>query len=216
MPLFDPDEPGHTDRLHAVLGDCKPSAILTAASSAAGVRAVVPRRFPPPSVRASSPSTRFPTPSAKPGFARTSSSTTSPTCSTPRVRPEFRPAWRSPTALSAPTRCRWSTAIELTENSRGVTWLPLFHDMGLLTVILPALGGKYITIMSPRAFVQRPVPVDQGTRRGLRRRRHLRRRAQLRLRARCRARAAQGRRDPGPVSNVIGLINGSEPVTRRR
>ena len=47
-------------------------------------------------------------------------------------------------------------SIELNEDSRGVTWLPLFHDMGLLTVILPALGGKYITIMSPRAFVQRP------------------------------------------------------------
>src|SRR5699024_10229757 len=46
--------------------------------------------------------------------------------------------------------------IGLTLQSRGVTWLPLFHDMGLLTVILPALGGRYITIMSPRAFVQRP------------------------------------------------------------
>ena len=38
VPLFDPDEPGHTDRLHAVLGDCRPSAILTASESAAGVR----------------------------------------------------------------------------------------------------------------------------------------------------------------------------------
>ncbi|MGB3370246.1 MAG: AMP-binding protein, partial [Rhodococcus sp. (in: high G+C Gram-positive bacteria)] len=38
VPLFDPDEPGHTDRLHAVLGDCQPTAILTATSSAAGVR----------------------------------------------------------------------------------------------------------------------------------------------------------------------------------
>ncbi len=47
-------------------------------------------------------------------------------------------------------------SIELNESSRGVTWLPLFHDMGLLTVILPAVGGKYITIMSPRAFVARP------------------------------------------------------------
>ena len=38
VPLFDPDEPGHSDRLHAVLGDCKPTAILTATNSAAGVR----------------------------------------------------------------------------------------------------------------------------------------------------------------------------------
>jgi fatty acid CoA ligase FadD32 len=47
-------------------------------------------------------------------------------------------------------------ALGLTEDSRGVTWLPLFHDMGLLTVIVPAVGGKYITIMSPSAFVRRP------------------------------------------------------------
>ena len=47
-------------------------------------------------------------------------------------------------------------AIGVTENSRGVTWLPLFHDMGLLSVILPTIGGKFITIMSPSAFVRRP------------------------------------------------------------
>ena len=28
VPLFDPSEPGHVGRLHAVLDDCKPSAIL--------------------------------------------------------------------------------------------------------------------------------------------------------------------------------------------
>src|SRR5699024_12451503 len=38
VPLFDPDEPGHGDRLEAVLGDCNPAAILTATRSAAGVR----------------------------------------------------------------------------------------------------------------------------------------------------------------------------------
>ena len=47
--------------------------------------------------------------------------------------------------------------IEINKSARGVTWLPLFHDMGLLTVILPALGGSYITIMSPQAFIRRPA-----------------------------------------------------------
>ena len=32
VPLFSPDEPGHTDRLTAVLADCKPTAILTSVS----------------------------------------------------------------------------------------------------------------------------------------------------------------------------------------
>src|SRR5699024_7696031 len=44
----------------------------------------------------------------------------------------------------------------LSRSSRGVTWLPLFHDMGLVKVIAPALVGSTVTVMSPRAFVQRP------------------------------------------------------------
>src|SRR6202044_1985306 len=38
VPLFDPAEPGHVGRLHAVLDDCEPSAILTTSASAEGVR----------------------------------------------------------------------------------------------------------------------------------------------------------------------------------
>lgn len=38
VPLFSPDEPGHTDRLTAVLSDCEPTAILTSTKSAEAVR----------------------------------------------------------------------------------------------------------------------------------------------------------------------------------
>ena len=38
VPLFDPAEPGHVGRLHAVLDDCQPTAILTTTDSAEGVR----------------------------------------------------------------------------------------------------------------------------------------------------------------------------------
>src|SRR6202451_56858 len=38
VPLFDLAEPGHVGRLHAVLDDCSPSAILTTSDSAEGVR----------------------------------------------------------------------------------------------------------------------------------------------------------------------------------
>ena len=38
VPLFDPSEPGHVGRLHAVLDDCGPSAILTTTDAAEGVR----------------------------------------------------------------------------------------------------------------------------------------------------------------------------------
>ncbi|MEE9242507.1 MAG: AMP-binding protein, partial [Mycobacterium sp.] len=38
VPLFDPSEPGHVGRLHAVLDDCSPSTILTTTAAAEGVR----------------------------------------------------------------------------------------------------------------------------------------------------------------------------------
>jgi acyl-CoA synthetase (AMP-forming)/AMP-acid ligase II len=40
----------------------------------------------------------------------------------------------------------------------GVTWLPMFHDMGLVTtVLLPVYGGGPVWYMSPLAFLQRPL-----------------------------------------------------------
>lgn len=43
-------------------------------------------------------------------------------------------------------------------NSISVTWLPSYHDMGLLEGILSPLYGTYpLYLMSPLAFIQRPV-----------------------------------------------------------
>jgi acyl-CoA synthetase (AMP-forming)/AMP-acid ligase II len=44
-----------------------------------------------------------------------------------------------------------------TPHSRGVIWLPPYHDMGLIGGILqPLYGGFPVTLMSPFAFLQRP------------------------------------------------------------
>lgn len=44
------------------------------------------------------------------------------------------------------------------ETSRGVGWLPLFHDMGLVGHVLqPVYFGGLSVLMSPLAFVQKPV-----------------------------------------------------------
>jgi fatty acid CoA ligase FadD32 len=37
-----------------------------------------------------------------------------------------------------------------------VSWLPFFHDMGLITVLLSPMIGHYVTFMTPAAFVRRP------------------------------------------------------------
>jgi acyl-CoA synthetase (AMP-forming)/AMP-acid ligase II/alkylation response protein AidB-like acyl-CoA dehydrogenase/acyl carrier protein len=42
-------------------------------------------------------------------------------------------------------------------NTRIVSWLPLFHDMGLGTVLQGLWLGVHCVLMSPSAFVQRPV-----------------------------------------------------------
>lgn len=47
---------------------------------------------------------------------------------------------------------------ELNEKSVGVTWLPLFHDMGLIASLLNAIFVGYpIYIMPPSAFIRKPL-----------------------------------------------------------
>ena len=39
-----------------------------------------------------------------------------------------------------------------------MSWIPLFHDMGLvLGIIMPVLGGNHCVFMSPASFLQRPA-----------------------------------------------------------
>ena len=48
---------------------------------------------------------------------------------------------------------RW----ELSQDSTFVSWLPVFHDMGLVTgILLPVFGGFTGILMSPTSFLQRP------------------------------------------------------------
>ncbi|MFI2342089.1 long-chain-fatty-acid--AMP ligase FadD32 [Nocardia gamkensis] len=211
VPLFDPEEQGHTDRLHAVLGDCTPAAILTSGSAAAGVRKFF--RHLPPAQRP-----RIIAVEAIPDSVGAS-----------WVRPDINidsvaylqytsGSTRTPAGVAITHRAvgtnllQMIDAIGVTEHSRGVTWLPLFHDMGLLCVILPTVGGGFITIMSPSAFVRRPY-------------RWIKELAAASDGAGTFAAApnfafehaaARGKPKPGEkldLSNVIGLINGSEPVS---
>ncbi|GGF14945.1 long-chain-fatty-acid--AMP ligase FadD32 [Williamsia phyllosphaerae] len=211
VPLFSPDEPGHTDRLHAVLGDCTPSAILTATKSAEAVRDFFkhlpakerPRVIAVDAVPDSVGETwRKPQPKLHDVayLQYTSGSTRTP------AGVEITYESVSANAL------QMIDAMNLDESSRGVTWLPMFHDMGLLTIIIPALGGKYITIMSPAAFVRRPgrwinelaaLSDGAGTFAA----------APNFAYEHAAVRGLPREGESLDLSNVIGLINGSEPVT---
>ncbi|MBP5975408.1 AMP-binding protein [Brasilonema sp. CT11] len=48
-------------------------------------------------------------------------------------------------------------AFEHTPDSRGVIWLPPYHDMGLIGGVLqPVYGSCSVTLMSPESFLQKP------------------------------------------------------------
>ena len=215
VPLFSPDEPGHTDRLHAVLGDCQPTAILTATKSAEAVRDFfkhLPAKDRPRVIAVDavpdSVGSSWVAPVAGEDHNKDTVAYLQYTSGSTRVPAGVEITYEAVAA----NVLQIYDCIEIDRNARGVTWLPMFHDMGLLTVILPALGGKYITIMSPQAFVRRPG-------------RWIKELAAEADNAPTYAAApnfayehaaARGLPKPGEhldLSNVIGLINGSEPVT---
>ncbi|MCG7594698.1 long-chain-fatty-acid--AMP ligase FadD32 [Mycobacterium sp. PSTR-4-N] len=155
VPLFDPNEPGHVGRLHAVLDDCQPSAILTTTAAAEGVRKFFRTR----------PANQRPRVIAVDAVPNEVGSTWEPIDvqhDTIAYLQYTSGSTRIPTGVQI-THLNLATnvvqvieALDGQEGDRGVSWLPFFHDMGLITVLLSPMLGHYITFMTPAAFVRRP------------------------------------------------------------
>jgi len=213
VPLFDPSEPGHVGRLHAVLDNCEPSAILTTTEAAEGVRK----------------------------FFRTRPAKQRPrVIAVDAVPDEVGAAWepvetdqqaiaylqytsgstRIPTGVQiteqnlATNVVQVIEALEGEEGDRGVSWLPFFHDMGLITALLSPMIGHFFTFMTPAAFVRRPgrwiremarKPEDEG---GV---------ISVAPNFAFDHAAARGLpRDGEPpldLSNIKAILNGSEPIS---
>ncbi len=157
VPLFDPSEPGHVGRLHAVLDDCRPSAILTTTEAAEGVRKFFRSR----------PAKERPRVIAVDAVPDEVGATWQPvddvdadtiaylqyTSGSTRI-----PAGVQITHLNLATNVvQVIEALDGQEGDRGVSWLPFFHDMGLITMMVSPMVGYYVTFMTPAAFVRRPV-----------------------------------------------------------
>ena len=163
VPLFDPAEPGHVGRLHAVLDDCTPSAILTTSDSAEGVRKFFrsrpakerPRVIAVDAVPAEVASTWQPVPASHDTVAYlqyTSGSTRTPT-------------GVQITHLNLPTNVvQVIDAVEGTEGDRGVSWLPFFHDMGLITTLLSTVRRLQLHLHDARRLRAPARPVDSRAR----------------------------------------------------
>lgn len=155
VPLFDPSEPGHVGRLHAVLDNCQPSAILTTTAAAEGVRKFFRSR----------PANQRPRVIAVDAVPAEVASTWEPldvTIDTVAYLQYTSGSTRIPTGVQI-THLNLATnivqiieALEAEEGDRGLSWLPFFHDMGLITALLSPMIGHNFTFMTPAAFVRRP------------------------------------------------------------
>ncbi|MCV7384701.1 AMP-binding protein [Mycolicibacter longobardus] len=99
----------------------------------------------------------------------------------------------------------------LDRNTHGLSWLPLYHDMGLSMIGFPAVYGGHSTLLSPTAFIRRPQrwisALSDASRRG--------RVVTAAPNFAYELTAGRGRPAPGAdidLSNVVMII-GSEPVS---
>ncbi|MGH3561997.1 MAG: fatty acyl-AMP ligase [Mycobacterium sp.] len=210
VPLFAPELPGHAERLDAVLGDAGPAAVLTTVAAGEAVQKFVrtlPRaRRPrviaideiPDSVGATFVPVQLDTDDI--AYLQYTSGST-----------------RTPVGVEITHRAVGTNVLQMVVSTgmdydiRSVSWLPLYHDMGLLMILCVAVFGTQVTLMSPMAFVRRPQ-------------RWIRQLAVESRHGRAFAAAPnfafelaveRGLPDDGEdldLSNVAALINGSEPV----
>jgi fatty-acyl-CoA synthase len=155
VPLFAPALPGHAERLGTALRDSEPTVVLTTTAAKEAVETFLtnlPRRRPHVVVVDQIPDAAgdlfVPTELGMDDVSHlqyTSGST------------------RPPVGVEITHRAVGTNLIQMIvsidlrdRNTHGVSWLPLYHDMGLSMIGFPAVYGGHSTLMSPTAFVRRP------------------------------------------------------------
>ncbi|MEO3824653.1 fatty acyl-AMP ligase [Actinomadura sp. B10D3] len=155
VPLFSPDLPGHGDRLLAVYQDAEPDVVITTSASLPHVRSFLADnsvREPAEVIVADEVADRDWTfepidPDDIAYLQYTSGSTRTP-AGVIITHGNF----------AANAEQLWRAFDGIPRESSGVNWLPVFHDMGLVTTVaLPLVYGNPGVIMDPVAFIMRPV-----------------------------------------------------------
>ncbi|WP_441961858.1 fatty acyl-AMP ligase [Mycolicibacterium houstonense] len=211
VPLFAPSLAGHAERLAAVLADAKPTVVLTTSAASESVRNFL-RTLP----AAERP--RLIAVDAVPDTL--ASMFQAPTVDTDDIAylQYTSGSTRTPAGVEITHRnvctnvLQMILAGDLSMGIRSVSWLPLYHDMGLIMIMFPALCGSHITLMDPMAFVRRPyrwikqLGVEAAHGRTLAAAPNF----AFELAA---ERGLPPAGEALDLTNVVTLLNGSEPVT---
>ena len=156
VPLFAPELPGHAARLETALRDSEPSVILTTLAAKDAVEnflTSLPQLRRPHVVFIDqipdSAGERFTLVELDPEAVAYLQYTSGAT--------------RPPVGVEITHRAVNTNLVQmilsidlLNRNTHGVSWLPLYHDMGLSMIGFPTVYGGHTTLMSPTAFVRRP------------------------------------------------------------
>lgn len=155
VPLFAPELPGHAERLDVALGDAEPAVLLTTRGVAGAVEnflGKLGRETPPVIViddLADSVADDFLAVDIDMDAVSHLQYTSGTT--------------RPPVGIEITHRAFCTNLTQmilsidlLNRNTHGVSWLPLYHDMGLSMIGFPATYGGHSTLMAPTAFVRRP------------------------------------------------------------
>ncbi len=155
VPLFAPELPGHAERLEVALGDAQPAALLTTRAATAAVASFLDRvgGTAPPMIVVDDLGDSRATEFAPFAIAMDDVSHLQYTSGTTRP----------PVGIEITHRAFCTNLTQmilsidlLNRNTHGVSWLPLYHDMGLSMIGFPATYGGHSTLMAPTAFVRRP------------------------------------------------------------
>ncbi|HTY28653.1 MAG TPA: AMP-binding protein, partial [Mycobacterium sp.] len=211
VPLFAPELPGHAERLDIALADATPEAVLTTSAANESVQAFLGRL----------PSARRPELIVMDEIPDAAGADFTPTTIDVDDISHLQytsGSTRPPVGVEITHRAVGTNLIQmilsidlLDRNTHGVSWLPLYHDMGLSMIGFPTVYGGHSTLLSPTAFIRRPQRWIQAMSAGSREGHAVTAAPNFAYEWT----AQRGLPDPGDdidLSNVVMII-GSEPVS---
>ena len=153
IPLYDPNEPGHTDHLRAVFGDCEPSIVVTNRVSAAAVRKYFSAQRERPRVISID---------ALPDSLADSWTPVEGSAEDTAFLQYTSGSTRTPAGVELTNRAIITNvaqifqALQFQMPARIVSWLPMHHDMGIILAVFVTILGLDFEMMTPRDFIQHP------------------------------------------------------------